>query len=479
MSTSQLPCASGVNPLHGPNGSRRYRTRPPCLRQAAGRPAPTRYKALRQVGVASILASASSDPVQRRLRVFIAAPGKQLFTSIRDPRLRVYPGDFAGVPTPDLVVYPCSQHEGLAGLQGDPPPSVLERIRSGKARVVFDASGEGHPHSPALTAALHGLLERLGAPRGRAVYITQNRTWNEAYLAHCARDGPGRPMSVLTYDFWIRRFFAPFEATGEALLRKRRRAFTARTESRKRRFISLNWSPRPSKVFFLLRVMRDGLWDRGYISFGGFAQLQAMGKGGLPQLNKAMRALPGFEDLYAELLPYLKRLDARGRVQLGDVRHAAATDETLPQLVDDVPLAEYGQSWFSVVTESEMWDTPARITEKPFKPLVNFHPIVVFGNPGALRLIRGLGFETFPEVFDESYDEEPDQRRRFEMAYGAFARLCRMEPAQLAQLEARIADKLDHNARFGLTELPRLYREEIDAALIAELAEARPHMPQP
>jgi hypothetical protein len=313
---------------------------------------------------------------------------------------------------------------------------------------------------------MHGLLERLGAPPQRAVYITQDRTWADDYLAHRAP----RPVEVLVYDYWIKRFFDGLEESGPALYERRLRRFRGRPAQRKRRFVSLNWSPRPSKVFFLLRTMQAGLWDQGWISFGGFEQLGAMGKGGLPQLNKAMRGLPGFEDLYAELLPQLKRLDRRGRIRLGD---ASGDPETGPQLAGDEELAEYGQSWFSVVTESEMLERPARITEKPFKPLVNFHPALMLANPGALGMLRRLGFATFPGMFDESYDEEPDPRARFELAWREFARLCAMDEPELARLEAKAADTLEHNARVGLTELPRRYRLELDAALIDALAEGR------
>jgi hypothetical protein len=416
------------------------------------------------------LASASTESLQRRLRVLVAAPGKQLFSVLGDPRVRVYPAE-ADAPAPDLVVYPCSQQPMLERLPPGLPAAALERVRSGKARVVFDASGEGHPHTPALAAALHGRLEQLGAPSERAVYITQDRTWEAAYLDHCRSAGVSRPMSVLVYDYWIKRFFAALESDGPRLYDKRLRAFRARPQARKKRFLSLNWTARPAKVFLLLRLMKDGLWDRGYISFGGFEQLGAAGKGGLPQVNKAMRGLDGFDDLYAELLPWLKRLDRKGQVRLGEP--AAADPEGGLQLAGDAALAEYGQSWFSVVAESEMSGRPVRITEKPFKPLVNFHPLLVLGNPGALRMIRALGFETFPEMFDESWDDEPDPRRRFDLAYAELARLCRMDEAELARLEAAIVDKLARNARFGLTELPRRYRESIDAALIDQLAGGR------
>jgi hypothetical protein len=405
----------------------------------------------------------------RRLRVFVAGSGKHLFTRLTDPRVFVYRAQPPQTPFPDLVVYPVNQPRDFGKLNPDLPEQVRERLASGKARILFDASGEGFGHRPASAEALHAFVETAGGQVGRAIYVTQNRTYREAYQAWCRSAGVLRPMSVFSYDLWIKRFFAPFELNGEALYAERLAAFEAREPSRDRRFLSLNWSPRPSKVFFLLRVLRDRLWGAGYISFGGLGQLERMGPGKhLARLTKELQQTPGFEDLFEELSPYLKKLASMGRIQLGELR--THPESEAPGLADDAALPEYRRSWFSVITETEMSDQPARITEKAFKSLVNFHPILVLGNPGALRMIRELGFQTFPEVFDESYDEEPDPRRRFEMVYAEFERLCRMTKQDLRLQEARIADKLAFNARHGLTVLPARYRSQIDRAFVDELA---------
>jgi hypothetical protein len=132
-------------------------------------------------------------------------------------------------------------------------------------------------------------------------------------------------------------------------------------------------------------------------------------------------------------------------------------------------LAEYDKSWFSVATETEMRPRPSRITEKSVKPLANFHPMLVLGNPGSLALIRSYGFETFGDVFDESYDDELDPRRRFDLVYEQVVRLCRMEERALASIESRLADKLIHNARWGLTTFPSSYRTQRDVVLVNEI----------
>ena len=52
------------------------------------------------------------------------------------------------------------------------------------------------------------------------------------------------------------------------------------------------------------------------------------------------------------------------------------------------------------------------LTEKTFKPIMYGHPFILVTHPGALERLRKLGFETFPEWFDEGYDNigESDKR---------------------------------------------------------------------
>ena len=52
------------------------------------------------------------------------------------------------------------------------------------------------------------------------------------------------------------------------------------------------------------------------------------------------------------------------------------------------------------------------ITEKSWKPFFSGNPQLIFGNPNTLKELRNAGFETFPEIFDESYDTEQVPEKR-------------------------------------------------------------------
>jgi|LakMenE18May11ns_1017448.scaffolds.fasta_scaffold9893964_2 hypothetical protein len=67
----------------------------------------------------------------------------------------------------------------------------------------------------------------------------------------------------------------------------------------------------------------------------------------------------------------------------------------------------YNSTAFSIVAETMvMPKDPLFVTEKTFKPIAFQHPFIILGQPGILRYLRSLGFETFENIFDESYDNE-------------------------------------------------------------------------
>lgn len=78
--------------------------------------------------------------------------------------------------------------------------------------------------------------------------------------------------------------------------------------------------------------------------------------------------------------------------------------------------AWYNSTAMSLVAETaaestHIWTNPF-VTEKTFKPVAFRHPFVVAGQSGTLDFLHRLGFETFENLWDESYDQILDWRQR-------------------------------------------------------------------
>ena len=75
---------------------------------------------------------------------------------------------------------------------------------------------------------------------------------------------------------------------------------------------------------------------------------------------------------------------------------------------------ECATSLLYLVTETVATGRRQHLTEKTFKPICLRMPFVLVGTQGSLRYLRSYGFKTFGNIWDESYDEEPDDVRRIE-----------------------------------------------------------------
>ena len=75
---------------------------------------------------------------------------------------------------------------------------------------------------------------------------------------------------------------------------------------------------------------------------------------------------------------------------------------------------ESAESLLYLVTETVATGRRHHLTEKTFKPIALGMPFVIVGTQGSLKYLRSYGFRTFGNLWDESYDDEPDDSKRIE-----------------------------------------------------------------
>jgi len=111
----------------------------------------------------------------------------------------------------------------------------------------------------------------------------------------------------------------------------------------------------------------------------------------------------------------------------------------------DVDFKSYSDSYFEICFETFIHGEHKSFTEKVFKPLVNYSPFILVAYPGALKLLRELGFKTFSPYIDESYDEIEDANLRLKKVYVEIKRLCSMSKEELHNWYWGMKDILIHN----------------------------------
>lgn len=130
----------------------------------------------------------------------------------------------------------------------------------------------------------------------------------------------------------------------------------------------------------------------------------------------------------------------------------------------------YDQTYFSLVVESmlEKSNDYTFITEKSFKPIAYKHPYMIYGQAGTLKNLKILGFETYENLFDESYDLIQDKNKRLDVIIENIKNF-NQQPYDLIT-----SDKLEHNHHlfFNQNLVVSSIKKEIIEPLL-EYAEAK------
>jgi hypothetical protein len=113
-----------------------------------------------------------------------------------------------------------------------------------------------------------------------------------------------------------------------------------------------------------------------------------------------------------------------------------------------IPVKLYNQTAYSIVAETSAENDLLFFTEKIVKPILARRLFVVFAGQGFLASLCRLGFQTFENIIDESYDSVYNNNDRHQAAFDQVQRLCNMDQKQVYE---QIKDRLEYNHNLLMT----------------------------
>lgn len=102
-------------------------------------------------------------------------------------------------------------------------------------------------------------------------------------------------------------------------------------------------------------------------------------------------------------------------------------------------------TWINVVTETLYDNNSIFLSEKIFKPIYSLQPFILIGNPKTLEYLKSLGFKTFSNFWDESYDLETNFSKRLEMIIELLLNLNNTSNEEILNINKEMQYILLHN----------------------------------
>ena len=116
-----------------------------------------------------------------------------------------------------------------------------------------------------------------------------------------------------------------------------------------------------------------------------------------------------------------------------------------PWMLKDLDMVS--DTYFNIATESNNDSDHERFSYFSEKVLLGWmtQPTIVIGTAFTIEHLKGLGFESFPELFDESYDTIIPNADRLIKTYNEIERVCKMPEKELRSIYNDLLFKVKHN----------------------------------
>jgi hypothetical protein len=135
----------------------------------------------------------------------------------------------------------------------------------------------------------------------------------------------------------------------------------------------------------------------------------------------------------------------------------------------------YEETYFSIVPETLFYEAGNYISEKTLKPIAHLHPFVMLGRPHILKKLKKLGFKTFSDFWDESYDDIENNSDRIIAVYEIIKKLILVSNEEWDIMISKMAYILEHNRthlmKFNDKLVPDIYVKNLNKIINGELVD--------
>jgi len=341
------------------------------------------------------------------------------------------------------------------GLFGRINKKILNDLQCDRVKVCLWLQ-EGGSHDSVLNKVIYEFLQKeflkFNIKESNIVYTDNNLILEEEFKKHY----PESKIKVVSHNWQLWRYFGnhvkmkskvikweKIDAANGGVLSVEDLLKTKDT-LRDKHFLSYNRSPHSHRCAAILYLFENNLHTKGILSFPSETIGTEEAGTGKFSIQEQVDIFYCEDNVKSEVINDFKN--------------------NLPFIADIEDIFIKDNIWDSVVIESSFFNTyfsfvvgtmfegydeevPYTIfmTEKVYKPITNFHPIIYLGNMGSLKKLKELGFKTFHPYIDESYDEEPDKLKRLNMVMEQVNKLCSMELSELHELYWSMSDILISN----------------------------------
>jgi hypothetical protein len=283
--------------------------------------------------------------------------------------------------------------------------------------------------------AMTEFFKHLKFPLERVVYVTNCYNGTEIYKDYCKRRGYPAKINIEYFPSFR------FDKTNLEHVTEKYKNLEYKPGPRNKDFLCFQRRWSDHRVAFFLAMHKLNLLDKFHMSMDATQ----------PESGRS------FESNATHLVSRYNQL----AFNAVDIKLA---EKVLPLILDTNDFSRYpmesnefdtehyyADSLVNIVSETFFFSPEIHITEKTFKPIAFMQPFIMMGATGTLQHVKGMGFKTFSEYWDESYDLIDDNVERLKTIIKIVQDIAAWSNDKKIQFSHSVKDIVEYNCKHFAT----------------------------
>ena len=309
--------------------------------------------------------------------------------------------------------------------------------KAGKDKIIFFNSSE--TYMPSFINKAQAIAELLNEiPKSDLFYTVGAVEGQQFYDEMCKKKGWENRFTVLSCHHFEYTIFS--HASHDVSL-----DVPYEVRPKEKLFVCFNKLHRKHRLKLLAESIRNGWLDKSFYSFEGATSdwFHKRYRIGLPISEDDLKLIETIEHKLPLRLNITEKRDNPVDVRKEDLHY-------------------HQDSYFSIITETifEPYHPGEQLmgymdtlflSEKIYKPFAFKHPFIAIAWHGSIKALRERGYKTFHPYIDESYDDEPNPEKRFQMIANEIKRLEQFTTEEWIEWQKNIKPIVEYNYKYLLS----------------------------
>lgn len=315
----------------------------------------------------------------------------------------------------ELFIYPIITYDNQLFKKYDTielNPKLIHAIKKGIAKICFMQHTEGFfGMDKSEIIWMYNLSKRYNLNKEKLFFITSNLKAIQVYDELLKNKEIEDNFTIISYPYFQYNLW--FEPLGilyrkevvDFILEAKFNKFLEnnRREKKKYHFLCFNRRVKPHRIAIFTQIISDKkLMSKSIVSMG---RSDNNSDDFLESMNRWI--LDDYKFSKENIINYLSNYDSTQH-------YTYDYDDLENNKAESLNIEAHTSSFLNIITESLFENNSVFFSEKTYKPIYTLQPFILFGNTGSLRELKRLGFKTFSNWWDESYDDEVDFTRKLE-----------------------------------------------------------------